>query len=128
MKALLVAITTLFAHTAQAGEFAVISVVRTLPMKKDEITVKDYYINAGSNNGLKQGAFIDARRKMPVYDNLAAKVVADTQVPVARLKLIYVDKGVSIARLVEIYDRKTTPIGGYDDVLVGDLIKVSDKQ
>lgn len=113
---------------AVAGEFAVVSVIRTLPLKKDEPVVKDYYINAGTNNGLKQGAIIDARRKMPVYDNLAAKVVADTHVPVARLKLIHVDKGMSIARMVELYDRKTTPIGGYDDVLVGDLIKVSDKQ
>lgn len=110
------------------AEFAVVSVLRNLPMKSDDEIAKDYYINAGSNNGLKTGAFIEAQRKMPVHDTLHSKVIGDTAVTIARLKLIHVDKNVSIARLVQFYERKSSPLGGFDDIMVGDLIRVAEKQ
>jgi hypothetical protein len=114
--------------TAQAGDFAVISVVRTLPMKTDDVIVKDYYINAGTNNGLVSGATLDAHRKMPVYDNINAKVVMDTSIPVAKLKVIHVDGNMAIARMVQMLDRKSNPNPGFDDIMIGDVVKVSKQQ
>ncbi len=111
-----------------AGEFAVVSVVRNFPMKSDDEIAKDYYINAGTNNGLKEGAFLEALRKVSIHDNVNAKVVGDTAVPIARLKIIHVDKSMGIARVIKFFERKLTPNAGFDDVMVGDLIKVSQKQ
>ena len=113
---------------SNAADFAVVSVVRNFPMKADDEVAKDFYINAGTNNGLKEGAFLDAMRKVAIHDNFNSKILGDTSVPIARLKLIHVDKNMGIARLVQFYERKVTPYTGYDDIMVGDLIRVSQKQ
>jgi hypothetical protein len=55
-------------------------------------------------------------------------MIGDTPVKVARLKLIHVDKGLSIARLVKFYEKDKTPIAGFDSVMIGDLIEVSTEQ
>lgn len=111
-----------------AGEFFVTSVIREIPMKSDDVVFKDFYINAGSNNGLRKGIYLDAIRKLTTYDNLNSKMLGETSVRIARLRLIHVDKNFSIARLVNMYDKTRTPISGYDSVMVGDLVEVSEKQ
>lgn len=114
--------------STNAADFNITSVIREVPLKQSDIMYKDFYINAGTNNGLKQGAFIDAKRRMVVFDNVNSKMMGDTVVKIARLKVIHVDKNVSIARIVEFYPKESTPIAGYDSVMIGDLIEVSDKQ
>ncbi len=115
-------------QTAQATEFFVTSVIREFPMKLGEVMHKDFYINAGANHGLKKGAFLDALRKMPVYDNINSKLLGDTNIKIARMKIIHVDKNFAIARLVSYFEKDVAPLGGYDSVMIGDLIEVSDKQ
>ena len=82
---------------ASAAEFFVTSVVREVPMKSGEVAYKDFYINAGTNNGLRMGITIDAMRKLPVNDNINSKLLGDSTVRIARLKLdhgIEIDNGV----------------------------------
>ena len=97
-------------------------------MKSGDALYKDYYINAGANNGLRSGAFIEAIRKLPAYDNINSKVLGDTQIKIARLQLIHVDKSISIARLVKFYEKDKTPLAGHDSVMIGDVIQVAEKQ
>lgn len=97
-------------------------------MKSGEVTQKDYYINAGTNNGLRKGLTVEATRKVSAYDNINSKMIGDVSVKVARLKIIYIDKAVSIARLVKYYDKQETPITGNDAVMIGDFIEVAEKQ
>ena len=118
----------LITNNAHAGEFIVTSVIRDFPMRNGEIMYKDFYINAGSNNGLKNGAFLDTQRKQPAFDNINSKLLGDTNIKIARLKLIHVDKNFSIARLVKFYDKDSTPLTGIDSVMIGDTIFVSEKQ
>ena len=114
--------------TAHAAEFFITSVIRDFPMRAGEKLYKDYYVNAGTNNGLREGAFIEAVRKVPIFDNINSKLLGDTGIKIARLKIIHVDKNVSIARMVKFYDKETTPQTGFDDVMIGDLIRVAEKQ
>jgi hypothetical protein len=111
-----------------AAEFFVTSVIRDFPMKAGDATYKDFYINAGTNNGLAKGVFVEAVRKMPAYDNINSKLVGDTSVKIARLKVIHSDKNISVARLVKFYEKDTTPITGNDSVMIGDLVQVADHQ
>lgn len=113
---------------AGAADFFVTSVVREFPIKKGAVIYKDFYINAGKNNGLKQGAFVDAIRRMPIFDNINSKLLGDSHIKIARLKVIQLEDGFAIARLVKYYDKETTPVTGYDSVMIGDLIEVSEKQ
>lgn len=114
--------------TAHASEFMITSVIRDIPMKNGETVFKDFYINAGTNNGLRKGAFLDAVRKMAVYDNLNSKMTGDTQVKIARLRVIHVDQGYAIGRLVKMYEKENSPLPGVDAPMIGDLIEVSEKQ
>lgn len=113
---------------ANATEFFVTAVIREIPMKAGDAQYKDYYINAGTNNGLRKGLFIEATRKLSAFDNINSKLGGEFNVKVARLKLIQVEKSVSIARLVRYYDKEVTPITGNDAVMIGDLIEVAEKQ
>ncbi|HRK02714.1 MAG TPA: hypothetical protein PLH57_08620 [Oligoflexia bacterium] len=119
----------LFASTnARAEDFYVTSVVRDFPLSGNEKSPVDYYINAGSVNGLRKGISIEAIRKMPIYDNMNSKLMGDTSVKIARMKVIHVDKTYSVARLVKMYDKTETPLAGHYSVMIGDLIEVSEKQ
>lgn len=116
------------ARNGQATSFFITSVIRELPMKAGEAVYKDYYINAGSNNGLRKGLFIEAIRKLAAYDNINSKLIGDTPVKIARLQLIHVDKGISVARLVKFYEKEHIPLPGFDAVMIGDIIEVAEKQ
>jgi hypothetical protein len=111
-----------------ATDFIVMSVVRDFPMKTGDTMYKDFYVNAGSNNGLRKGLFLEATRKMPAYDNMNSKLGGDTSVKIARLRLIHVDKNISVARLVKFYEKEITPLSGVDSVMIGDFIEVAEKQ
>src|SRR5262245_19915721 len=78
-----------------ASDFFVTSVVREFPMKSGDAIYKDYYVNAGTNNGLRKGLTIEAVRKISAFDNINSKLLGDTPVKIARLKLIHVDKTIS---------------------------------
>ncbi len=121
-------LTVLSTHLAEAGDFVVTAVIRELPLRKGEAVFKDIYINAGSSNGLKKGAALEAVRKMQVFDNLNSKLTGEAQVKIARLRLIHVDKTSSIARLEKMYDKASTPLAGHDSIMIGDLVEVSGNQ
>lgn len=115
------------ASTSKA-EFFVTSVIREVTLKQADTQYKDYYINAGTNNGLKKGVFVDATRKIGVFDNINSKLIGDTPVKIARMKVIHIDKNFSVARLVKFYEKETTPLANYDGVMIGDQIQVSESQ
>lgn len=119
---------TAFSNPANSAEFLIMSVIRELPMKTGEPAQKDFYINAGKANGLRTGVFLDAIRKLPTTDNLNGKTVSNANVKIARLKVIFVDRSFSIARLVKLGDRDTTPVSGFDGVMMGDLVEVAEHQ
>lgn len=128
MQTILFIFSLAFLPVSLAQEFVITSIVRELTMKAGEQAFKDVYINAGSSNGLKSGAYLEAMRRLPMFDNINNKVVGNTPVKIARLKLIYVDRNFSVARLIKMYDKETTPLSGYESVMVGDFIEVSKNQ
>ncbi len=113
---------------ASAADFYVTSVIRDVPMSKGEIVPKDYYINAGVNNGLQEGVVLDVRRKMITYDNINSRVIGNTAIKIAKIKVIHSDGNFSIARMVKWNERDKTPLAGYDGVMIGDLIEVASNQ
>ncbi|MGE4231877.1 MAG: hypothetical protein AB7F43_00975 [Bacteriovoracia bacterium] len=125
----LVVVFVLFAFSSKAAgaDFFVTSVVRELPMKPGENSYKDFYINAGSANGLQTGMSLVAIRSLENYDNLNRKMLNNAMVKVANLKLIHVDKHVSIARLVNMLPKEETPLSGFDSVMIGDRIEVTSR-
>jgi hypothetical protein len=115
-----------FIARATAGDFVVTSVIRNFPMTSGDPVYRDFYINAGKNNGLKNGVKLEAIRKIAAFDNVNNRIMGDTKVPIAKLKVIHVDETVSIARLLEYNSKEKAPLAGAEGVMVGDLVQVAE--
>lgn len=118
---------SLVAQVFAGGDFYVTSVIRNFPMKSGDPVYHDFYINAGKNNGLKNGMQLDAIRKVSAFDNLNSKVIGDAKLRIAKLKVIHADEKVSVARLMEYSSKENTPLAGHESVMMGDLVEVTGK-
>ncbi len=89
----------------------------------NEEMVKDFYINLGTNNGIRVGTVLEVSRKTPSYDLTSQKLYKDIQFSFARLKVIHAEKDACIARLERLYPIEKTPVVNPRAVLVGDSVK-----
>ena len=108
---------------AQARTYQVFEVRKNIPMNSDETIYHDYYINAGSSEGLKVGAVILVKRRLPVH-NPYTDSNEDMYLPVAHLQLIHVQKNVSVGRIIKSYSPKENALVESHTVMAGDLIDV----
>jgi hypothetical protein len=110
----------LFARTGFADDITIFDVRNTQPLSDKEPIYKDYYLNAGSEKGLRAGMVITVIRKMALYDSYQNKSPGELQVQVGKIKLIYVQKNISVARDFAAISRAASPLLDNDFVMVGD--------
>lgn len=127
IAALMIAFASATSLTANAADFVVYSVFRPLDMGDGVTPQKDYYVNMGSVNGLREGAVVDVYRKMPTFDLLTEKLYRDITFKIATLKVIHVEKDSAVARLDKMVAQDRSPQSGQSFVMVGDLIRPSER-
>ena len=113
---------SIISSVAQAKEATVFDVRRPIAMDNSEVPPKDYYINAGTKDGLKKGMIILVNRRMNLYDQYQNKSPGDLVVPIGQLKIIHIQDDVAVARLEEIKSREALPTVEFDAVMVGDRV------
>jgi hypothetical protein len=91
----------------------------------NEMIQKDYFVNLGTNQGIRVGTVLEVARKSPSYDLTTEKLYKDLIFPFARIKVIHAEKDASIARLEKLYSQDVTPVLVPRSVIVGDLVRVS---
>jgi hypothetical protein len=114
-------------YSAYADDFQVYGMRTDFPMADGEAIIKDFYVNLGTNHGVKAGSTLIAFREVTTADNLAQKSAAKVRFPVARLKVIHSEASAAVARLLEMLPAKETPASGYTNVMVGDLVELTRK-
>jgi hypothetical protein len=111
---------------ADSADFVVYSVYKPIDLgNPGETPQKDFYVNMGSSNGLRDGATLEVIRKVATYDLLSEKLYKDVSFPIARLKVIHVEENAAIARLDQLFPADKTPSVAYRAVMVGDIVQVS---
>lgn len=105
-----------------AQEITVFDVRKTLPLNKHEPVYQDFYINAGTEAGMKPGIVVTVKRRSTLYDAYQNRSPGDLLVPVGKLQVIHAQKGVSVARLHSLLDREDLPVLEYDYIMVGDRL------
>jgi hypothetical protein len=111
---------------AQGPTYAVYSTYRPIDLGfPGEVTPRDYFVNMGSNQGVKPGSFLRVLRKAPTYDVSNQKIYRDVIFPIARLKVIHVESNAAIARLDEYAPTEATPAFSPRVVMVGDQVELS---
>jgi hypothetical protein len=111
---------------AGSAEFVVYSVYKAIDLgNPGETPQKDYYVNMGSANGVRDGSTLEVIRKVATYDLLSEKLYKDVSFPIARLKVIHVEPNASIARLEKVLPAEKTPAVANRAVMVGDAVQIT---
>lgn len=115
-------------RTIGAPEFLVYSVYRGVFLggPGEEAPPKDFYVNMGTQHGLRMGASLDVLRRVSTYDVVNEQFYRDMTFPIAVLKVIHVESTASIARLERMLPADQAPSISPRAVMVGDLVRVSE--
>lgn len=100
----------------------IFDVRKSLPMEPTEPTYHDFYINAGSEAGFKRGQYLPINRALPVHDPIQNKQQAILTVPVGKVLVIHVDRGLTVARLVQELNGAERPTLDYEAIMIGDRV------
>lgn len=123
---LLVTLSGMTATAGQGSDFFVYSIYRELDMgNPGETPQKDYYINMGSANGLREGSLVDVIRRVSTYDAVAEKIHTEVKYKIATLKIIHVEPTVAVARLNKLIPPSKMPAPVIKGVMLGDSIRLS---
>lgn len=104
-----------------APEIEVIDVRRNIQLADTDPVYKDFYLNASENSALKKNLIVKATRQITVK-NQGQKVIGTFKTTVGLLKIIQVDGGVAVARLVELTPREDHPMLEQIGIMIGDEI------
>lgn len=114
--------------TSHSYAASIFLVKKNVPMTEQELIRHDYFINAGKQHGLKKGMIIKVNRMVPFQDTSIVKLNEDLELPIAELKLIHVQNGLSVARVHKVLVDETTPIVDYPNVMIGDSVDLGSKR
>jgi hypothetical protein len=107
------------------ANLTIFDVRKNLPMSDKETVYRDFYINGGSESGMTVGMVITVQRRMPLYDSYQNRSAGDLQLKVARIKIIHVQKGLSVARLHSELARDTAPLLEDNFIMIGDQLDLA---
>jgi hypothetical protein len=111
---------------ANSADFVVYSVYRGLDLGNpgEAPPPKDFYVNAGSTQGVHVGSVLEVLRKVPTYDLQTEKLYKDITFPIARIKVIHAENNASVARLEKMLPPDKSPATTPYAVMVGDLVRM----
>lgn len=114
------------AFADSAEDFTIYSVNQKLNLGySDEIPQKDYFINMGSEQGIKEGTLLKVLRKMSSYDLINQQLYHDFTFPIALIKVIHVENSTAIARLEKLLPVESTPAISPRAIMVGDRVSLA---
>jgi hypothetical protein len=110
---------------AAFADLTIFDMRKNLPMSDGEAVYRDYIINGGSEAGLSVGMTVTVQRRLPLYDSYQNRSAGDLSLKVAKIKIIYVQKGMAVARLQSEFTRESTPILEDNFIMIGDRLDLS---
>ena len=122
MKSLVILLSLVSAQISFAKEATVFEVRKNVKLDDNEPTVHDFYLNAGKQDGLKQGMVVTVTRKDPFKDNSLSKIDENLVVDVAELELLHVQSTFSVGRIRTVSNTKNAPILEFQAIMIGDKV------
>jgi len=110
----------------QAKDISVFAAHKTLSLGPKDPAIRDYYISGGADDGFRRGMTVTVVRRLPIHDLSRNRSLGDMPVPVAKMKLIFVQRNMSVGRLTALVSSKSVPTVDYESVMVGDVITLTD--
>jgi len=110
------------ASTAFASDVTIFDARKSLSLSDSEPSYRDFYLNGGSDAGLKAGMIFSVIRKLPLYDTYENRSPGDLVIRVGKIKIIHVQKSISVARLHSMLTRDNLPLLEDNFIMVGDKL------
>ncbi len=112
----------LFTFQAFGADINVIEVRRNIPLSDEAPVYKDFYINAGSSDGLKKNMVINIVRKMTIRDAKGTQAFGDLDILVGQLKVIALTDKIAVAREYKLEPRDQQPMLEQIGIMIGDRL------
>lgn len=122
---LAIALVYMAVYPLSSMALSIFEVRRRLAMTNGEVTEKDFYLNGGIEKGLKPGMIVTVMRQIGLYDAYQNKSPGELVIPVGEVKVLFVQKGVSVAREHALFDRRNLPILDENYFMVGDEVDLT---
>lgn len=104
------------------ADLVIFDVRKNLPMSNSDTVYRDFYITGGSESGLSVGMILTVQRRIPLYDNYQNRSAGDLNLKVAKIKIIHVQRGLSVGRLHVEFTREGSPLLEDPFIMIGDRI------
>lgn len=115
----------IMASASFAKDFIIYSISQDVPMGyKNEVIKKNYYVNMGTNQGVRNGTMLNAYRVISNSNPFDRNTRYNHQVPIGILEVIHSDKDASITKLVSINNKIDDPQFDIYDLIIGDEVNV----
>lgn len=114
----------LFSWEAFSADLNIIEVRRNIPLSDEAPVYKDFYINAGTEAGLKKNQVITVIRRIAVRDATGTQNFGELDIPVGRLKIISAQNRVAVAREYTLISRDDEPMLEQIGMMIGDRLEL----
>ena len=116
------------ASMAIAKDYVIYSIAQDIPMGvENEVLRKNFYVNMGTGQGLKNGSTLDVFRVISVLDPYENKQRFNHRVKIGEIKVIHAEDTSAIGTLTKLNADENTPVFEVGKMMVGDIVKVKVK-
>jgi len=106
--------------------YLIYSVAQDLPMGTDsQVIKKNFYVNMGSNQGVKKGTLLSVYRIISVLDPYENKRRTNFKVKIGELKVLHTNDEAAITITHKMNSDEESPVLDLDKFIVGDHVAVS---
>jgi hypothetical protein len=128
MKKLFICSILFLITSAHAVDHQIFNIAQDIPMGyKDEQVKRNYFVNLGSMQGVKNGTTLDVFRNVSVDNPYDTNKRMHYKVKIGELQIIHSDSGASIAKSKSFLDKNPELQLEINAFMIGDHVAVSVK-
>lgn len=117
---------TLLSFICSARDHVIYSIAQDIPMGyENEVIKKNYYMNIGENQGVKEGTTLDVFRIISNVNPYNDRKRVNHKVKVGEIHILHSDEEASIGKLKNFKDSKNSPLFEIKDFMIGDHVTVN---
>lgn len=116
----------LLSFSILGSNYVIYSVSHNLPMgeKKDEEIKKNYYVNIGLNQGVKEGTVLAVYRRVVKQDPYETKTRYTHKIKLAEVEVLHVENNTAITSLRNLDLGVNKPMIEIEAPMIGDSVEV----
>lgn len=111
-----------------SSDFFIFGISNEFPLNNNTKALRDYYINIGTQQGIKAGSTLEVFRKIIIQNKEKNEYIKrKINFKIAKIKVIHATENISIGRLIKIFSKDTIPITEQKSIIIGDRVAIAEK-